>query len=47
MLVSRAFRADAEKLEFVIEVLESGFFADFVFEFVNRAWGFDRFDRTA
>lgn len=47
MLVSRAFRADAEKLEFVIEVAESGFFADFVFEFVDRAGGFDRFDRAA
>ena len=47
MLVLRAFRADAEKLEFVIEVFESGFLADFVFEFVDWAGGFDRFDRTA
>ena len=34
-----ALRADAEELEFVIEVPEAGFLADFVLELVDRARG--------
>ncbi len=36
----------SEELELVIEVGESGFFADFFLEFVDWAGGVDGFDRS-
>jgi hypothetical protein len=41
-----AGRADAEKLEFVVEVFVARFFADFFFQMMHRAGGFDRLDTT-
>ena len=42
-----AFRADPEKFQFMVEILESGFFADFIFQLVNWAGGLNRLDAAA
>ncbi|MFT6595712.1 MAG: hypothetical protein ACJAT3_001689 [Akkermansiaceae bacterium] len=45
--LSGAFRAAAEEFEFVVEVDEAGFLANFFFEFMDRAGGIDGFDAVA
>jgi len=47
MVCSGAFRADAEELEFVVEVLVAGLAADFVFELVDRTGRIDWVDGAA
>ena len=40
-------RADAEELEFVIEILEARFATDLLFQFMHRARRLHRFDAAA
>jgi hypothetical protein len=39
--------AGAEEFEFMIQALVAGFFANFIFEFMNRTGSLDSFDFSA